>query len=80
MPAVAKKASTESMRTVSVIALTHAFQDLKRYRRGDEATIALADGAPLPAWCILESEAPRTRDGAIDLNALPLFFPANARG
>lgn len=72
--------STGAPVTVRVVALTHAFYDMRRYRRGDEVEIPVqADGA-LPAWCIGAEGAPRDPRGGIDLNALPLFFPANARG
>lgn len=85
MPAVARREASStskevaSTRTVSVVALTHAFQNLKRYHRGDELDITLAEGQPLPAWCIAADDAPRDRDGRIRIADLPLFFPANAR-
>lgn len=79
MAATARKESTVPVRSVSVVALTHAFQDLKRYRRGDELDLALPEGRRVPAWCILADDAPRDRDGRIKLADLPLYFPANVR-
>lgn len=78
--ATARRSKTDSKPdTIRVVALTHAFQDLHRYRRGDVLDLAIPDGQSMPAWCIAEADAPRTRDGQIDLNELPLFFPANTR-
>lgn len=80
MPATARKeVKNVSTRTVRVVALTHAFQDLHRYRRGDELDIQVADGQLLPLWCIAAEDAPRDRDGHIKLADLPIYFPANAR-
>jgi len=78
MPAVARK-EVLAPRTVRVVALTHAFQDLHRYRRGDELDLSLVEGQRLPHWCIAVDDAPRDRDGRVKLADLPLYFPANAR-
>lgn len=80
MPAVAtRKEAVSQGRKVDVVALTHSFYDLNRYRRGDELAIHIPEGQRMPAWCIPANEAPRDRDGRVNLNELPLFFPASAR-
>lgn len=64
-------------RTVSVVALTTAFYNMKRYRRGTLVEIEVRDGQRLPRWCVAAKDVTRDRDGHIDLDSLPIYQPAS---